>query len=255
MIVSEIMTTKLVIVAPDDTLGHAANLLRQHQFHHLPVARIPGKSFYWFPGELFDARSHKGDALPILEGLITSEDIAIAAAVSDEHPDDARYPRWQERRVLEVMHAAALTVTPTTNVAVAARFLVERGMNALPVVEYSDSGKTELQEAHSVLVGLLTRSDLLMAMSRVLGTSEPGIDLLIPLPGGDMTPLARALIIATELHIQVHSVIAAPLESNVPRRATVHLGTIYPTPLLVRLRAAHIQYEFADIPSEDETHV
>lgn len=253
MIVSEVMTTKLVIVAPDDTLSHAANLLRQHQFHHLPVARMPGTSFYWFPGELFDTRKHEGHALPVLEGLVTSEDIAIAVAVSNEHPDDARYPRWQERRVAEVMHPVPLTVAPTTNAALAARILVERGLNALPVVEYPDDGKTE-QEAHPVLVGLLTRSDLLMAMSRALGTAEPGIDILIPLPGGDMTPLARMLIIATELHIQVHTVIAAPLESNVPRRATVHLGTIYPAPLLVRLRAAHIQYEFVDIPREDESH-
>ncbi|HEX6553930.1 MAG TPA: CBS domain-containing protein [Ktedonobacteraceae bacterium] len=32
MIVRDIMTTKLVTVEPDDTLGHAAQLLRQHQF-------------------------------------------------------------------------------------------------------------------------------------------------------------------------------------------------------------------------------
>lgn len=183
MIVSEIMTTKLVIAASDDSLGHAANLLRQHQFHHLPVARIPGKSFYWFPGELFDTQKHTREELPVLEGLITSEDIAIAAAVSDAHPADARYPRWQERRAAEVMHPVPLSVTPTTNVAVAARILVERGLNCLPVVEYTDGGKTEhqpeaAQEAHSILVGLLTRSDLLMAMSRALGTTEPGIDIL-----------------------------------------------------------------------------
>ena len=39
MIVSEVMTTHLVTVLPDDSLSHAANLLRQHQFHHLPVVR------------------------------------------------------------------------------------------------------------------------------------------------------------------------------------------------------------------------
>ncbi len=39
MIVRDIMTTKLVTVAPDDTLAHAANVLRQYQFHHLPVVR------------------------------------------------------------------------------------------------------------------------------------------------------------------------------------------------------------------------
>ena len=43
MIVSEVMTTKLVTVAPDDTLSHAANLLRQYQFHHLPVVKVSSK--------------------------------------------------------------------------------------------------------------------------------------------------------------------------------------------------------------------
>lgn len=37
MIVRDMMTTQLVTVAPDDTLGHACNLLREHRFHHLPV--------------------------------------------------------------------------------------------------------------------------------------------------------------------------------------------------------------------------
>jgi len=259
MIVGEIMTTKLVLVAPDDTLSHAANLLRQHQFHHLPVARMSSKSYRWFPGEIFDTQKHEHDTLPVLEGLVTSEDIDISVAISDEHPDDARYPRWQERRVVEVMHPMPLTVTPTTNAAFAARILVERNLNCLPVVEYSDSEKTEQQletgqKPHTVLVGLLTRSDLLMAMSRALCTTEPGIDILIPLPGGNMTPLVQMLKIATELHIQIHNVIAAPLEGKVPQRATVHVGTIYPAPLLVRLRAANIQYEFADVPPEVDTH-
>ena len=39
MIVSEVMTTSLVTVTPGDTLSHAANLLRQYQFHHLPVVK------------------------------------------------------------------------------------------------------------------------------------------------------------------------------------------------------------------------
>ena len=42
MIVSEVMATKLVTVTPNDTLSHAASLLRQHQFHHLPVVQTSG---------------------------------------------------------------------------------------------------------------------------------------------------------------------------------------------------------------------
>lgn len=258
MIVSEVMTTKLVLVRPDDTLGHAANLLRQHQFHHLPVARMPRSSFYWFPGEVFDTRKHRHDTLPTLEGLLTAEDIDIAVAVSGENAEK----QWQERHVADVMHSVPLSVNPTTDVAAASQLLVERGLNCLPVVEYSDEGTAELEKPQvgttttprTVLVGLLTRSDLLMAVSRALGATAPGIDIHIPLPPGDITPLSRTLALTAELHIQVRSVIAAPLEDGIPRVASVRLGTIHPMPLFVRLREAHIPYLLADFPSEEHTH-
>ena len=58
MIVREIMITRLITVTPDDTLSHAANLLRQHQFHHLPVVREvkavePEKAAYPPPDKSF----------------------------------------------------------------------------------------------------------------------------------------------------------------------------------------------------------
>ena len=249
MIVSDVMTTKLVTVEPDDTLSHAANLLRQYQFHHLPVIRASKAAAYGYPSGILDTKQAKRGSLPVLEGVLTSSDIDLAAAVATENSSNGLHRPWQERRVAEVMHAAPITVTPNTSVAAAAQLLVERGLNYLPVVEYDDVEKREQdskQETPLALVGLLTRSDLLIALARSMGAFEPGMQLQIPLPAGDMTPLARMLVLASELHIQVISVIAAPLEGNVPRVATVRLGTIHPAPLLVRLKEANIQYEFAD---------
>ncbi len=236
MIVSDVMTTRLVTVVPDDTLSHAANLLRQYQFHHLPVVRT-APAF----GSIYTEKSEH----PVLEGLLTSQDIDMAA-VGTSSSDILRQP-WGERRVYEVMHRANIRVTPTTGVAAAAQILVERGLNCLPVVEYerpeqsSDApqGGTSPQP---LLVGLLTRSDLLMALARSLGAFEPGMQLTIQLPMGDLTPLAKTLDLAAELHIQVRSVLAAPLEGKVPLSATVRLGTIHPAPLLVRLQEEHIDY-------------
>jgi len=39
MIVRDIMSTNMITVVADDTLSHAANMLRQYQIHHLPVVR------------------------------------------------------------------------------------------------------------------------------------------------------------------------------------------------------------------------
>jgi acetoin utilization protein AcuB len=289
MIVSEVMTTKLVLAEASATLSHAANLMREYQIHHLPVIQMPRGSSYWYPGTILDVNGRGHDTLPVLEGLLTSHDIDIAVAVDAQNSDNRDHRPWQERRVAEAMHPAPISVGPTTSVAAAAQLLVERGINCLPVVEYIEVEKNEQlpesadlrngedeglagtpalsggqvtrdsgtgkAEARTVLVGLLTRSDLLMALARSMGAFQPGIEVHILLPDGDMTPLAKMLLVATELHIQVRSILAGPLKGPVPSRATVQLGTIHPAPLLLRLQKAGIRYEFADFPQEHETYV
>ena len=244
MIVSEVMTTQLVTVTPNDSLSHAAGLLRQHQFHHLPVVR----PIY---------RHETSNSWPVLEGLITSNDIDLAAGVGNEKSINSEQRPWEERRVADVMNRSIMRVTPTTSVAAAAQLLVERGLNCLPVVEYEESQNTEQDseyEARTFLVGLLTRSDLLIELARILGAFEPGMSLHIPLPTGDQTSLAKMLLLAAELHTKVDSVIVAPPKKGVPHVATVRIGTINPAPLLVRLQQAGISYSFANFQSERDTH-
>ncbi|MFL5667201.1 MAG: HPP family protein [Ktedonobacteraceae bacterium] len=244
MIVREVMTTKLVTIAPDDTLSHAANLLRQHQFHHLPVVRA-----IYAEGTPPWERS-RATAKLLFYGLLTSQDIDLAVALDEQIvAGDMLHPPWQERRVAEVMHRALIRVTPTTSVAAAAQLLVERGLNCLPVVVNEDTDKEDQnfeQATQTLLVGLLTRSDLLMALARSLGALEPGTEVIITLPGGDLRPLAQTLLLASELHIPVRSVLAAPLEGSVPRVATVRLGTIHPAPMLLHLQQAQIHYLVGD---------
>ena len=98
MIVSEVMTTDLVTVTPGDSLSHAANLLRQHQFHHLPVVRATDQ--LKTKGQLPTTRH----SWPVLEGLITSYDIDLAVTVGTENSLDGDQHPWQERRVAEVMN-------------------------------------------------------------------------------------------------------------------------------------------------------
>jgi acetoin utilization protein AcuB len=253
MIVKEIMTSELITVGPDDTLSHAANLLRQYQFHHLPVVRGGSGAATWHWST--DAKTPR-----IFEGLLTSQDIDMAVALDGSTAQET----WQSRRVVEIMHRALIRVTPGTAVAAAAMLLVERNLNCLPVIQYEAREKTEeqraqieqsgetpvsdedWQEGRPLLVGLLTRSDLLTALARSLGVFEPGMQLIIPLRHGNMQPLARALALASELRISVRSVVAAPLQGTFPRAATLRLGTINPAPFLKRLHEEQIAYLFAD---------
>lgn len=248
MIVQDVMSTKLTTVEPDDTLGHAANLLRQYQVHHLPVAHT---RYVPAPETPYGTKR----AVRLLEGMLTAQDIDVAAAVSKQgSSSDALGRPWQERRVSEVMHRALIRVAPTTSVAAAAQILVERGLNYLPVVEYEQTEQTEA-ESKTILVGLITRSDLLMALARSLGAFEPGMQLEIALPLGDMQPLAETLHFASELHTPIRSIIVAPIGNTVPRAATLRLGTINPAPLLTRLKEAGIAYSFATPLPEGNSHV
>src|SRR6266487_682508 len=83
LIVRDIMTTKLLTVTPDDSLAHAANLFRQHKFHHLPVVRTVNVVS---SQHLDDEKPRKGF---LLEGLLTSQDIDMASALG-ERDDDPR---------------------------------------------------------------------------------------------------------------------------------------------------------------------
>ena len=238
MIVSEVMTTQLVTVTPNDSLSHAAGLLRQHQFHHLPVVR--------------PIHRHKtSNAWPVLEGLITSSDIDLAASVEAKNSSNLEQQPWEERRVAEVMNRSIMRVTPSTSVAAAAQMFVQRGLNCLPVVEYAE----QESETRILLVGLLTRSDLLLELARTLGAFEPGMDILIPLPMDDLTSLAKLLQLAATLHTKVHSVIVAPPKKGMPHVARVRLGTMNPASLLVALQKAGISYSFADLQQEEDFHV
>src|SRR5437667_699735 len=108
MIVRDIMTTKLVTVEPGDTLSRAANLLRQYQFHHLPVAQTVNVA-----GPQTTAYTSRHTAF-VYEGLLTSQDIDLAVALdAQESSGGAAQQPWQERRVVEVMHHDAILVTPT----------------------------------------------------------------------------------------------------------------------------------------------
>ncbi|HTK08144.1 MAG TPA: CBS domain-containing protein [Ktedonobacteraceae bacterium] len=256
MIVRNIMTTKLITIAADDTLAHAANLLRQHRFHHLPVIQtIPlpadAQADAQLPPQAY-ASQGKRPRVRAFEGIITAEDINMAAAVDQQQNASAvqEHP-WTERRVYEVMHQALMQVTQITSVASAAQILVERNLNYLPVVEYLQLK----QENKPILVGLVTRSDLLLALARAMGAFEPGMQIDISLPMGDMTPLAHALQIASELHTSIRSIIAAPLTEAVPSMASLRVGTINPMPFLARLQAEGIHYVFGASLSDGTSEI
>lgn len=232
MIVRDIMTTHLVTVKPDDTLAHAVTLVRQRQFHHLLVVRD-------IKAPVQEGVTDTQQIAHEFVGLLTAQDFDLTPKhVRHDSSSDILSRTWQEQRVAEVMDASPVCVTSMVSIGAAAQLFLEHRLSCLPVVEYVQ----EEQTVRTLLVGVLTRSDLLRAISHAMGTFEPGMQLHISLPDGNITPLVETLQIILNLHIPIVSILAAPSNDDVLNNATLRLRTINSFPLVRELKAADITY-------------
>ncbi|EHY87916.1 CBS domain-containing protein [Saccharomonospora azurea] len=131
----DIMTTPVVTVSPDDPVKKATRLLAEHGFTALPVV-------------------DEGDRVV---GIVTEADV-----VAGRVPPDARYrtgaaaaPTTDAREsVAEIMTTSPTCTQQGTDVAELVGTLLEGHYRAVPVL------------AGSKLVGVVTRSDVVRALSR-----------------------------------------------------------------------------------------
>lgn len=136
MLVSQIMSTKIVTISPDKQVGQALKLMQKHQIRHLPVM----------------AKGH-------MVGWITSRDLREVLLAS----------MLEEIKVGDVMVQAPLSVTPDTDVEEAARLIHEHKIGGMPVVDGDRlMGVITMQDlisAFITMLGLLkssSRLDLLL---------------------------------------------------------------------------------------------
>jgi acetoin utilization protein AcuB len=105
MLVGKRMTVPVVTISPDEGLDTARELLRRHNFRHLPVTE--GRR---------------------LVGIISESDLRIAEAVG----------RAGEAVVADAMITNLFTAAPETTVEQAAMLMVDNKISAVPVVNGDD---------------------------------------------------------------------------------------------------------------------
>lgn len=103
--IDTIMSTQLITLTPDDTLGKARELLMTKRIHHLPV--VEGKK---------------------LVGMITSWDLFKLGKSAEE---------YQGLKVREVMTTKLATLEPYQHIGAAAEVLMEHLFHAIPIVNES----------------------------------------------------------------------------------------------------------------------
>lgn len=148
--VESVMTRSVHSTAPGATVLSAVRTMRRHRVSGLPVVTSGGI----VKGVLSEKDVVRG--LNGATGIRSDRGLLelLLAARRVDHPNliDACEAWLAKTRVEEVMSAPAVTVAPDATLTDAARQLLRRGVNRLPVLE----GRH--------LVGMVTRQDLLKAL-------------------------------------------------------------------------------------------
>jgi CBS domain-containing protein len=142
MKITELMQRDVVTAAPELPLKQLAALLVEHRISGVPVVSTDGSVC----GVVSEA-----DVLRKVDPCELRVKGILGRLLDDAYGDEERY---DARTVGDAMSAPALTVAPQQDVTEAARLMVQKRVNRLPVV---DGGK---------LVGIVTRADLVRAFQR-----------------------------------------------------------------------------------------
>lgn len=140
MFVSNWMTRKVFVVAPDDSISDAVSLMKEKRIKHLPVV--------------------KGDRL---KGIISDRDIKAYTPSKATTLDMFELHYLLARTyVKEAMKSKVITTSPDTPVEEAAMVMHDQNVGCLPVLE---SGK---------LVGILSDRDIYQVLVDITGVRHGG---------------------------------------------------------------------------------
>jgi len=184
MLVKDVMKSPVLSVGPETTLEEAYKLLLEKGIRHLPVVA---------EGRLL--------------GIITDRDIRLAT--SHLNPEG---PCPGCARVEEVMTKEVVTAHPLDPVEEAARVMRHRKIGSLPVLEDGE------------IVGIVTGIDLLDALLRLTGVTEPSGRLEVRLPDR-VGELARLTGFLAGRGVNIHSLLSYPEEGEYVR-AVVRVNTL-----------------------------
>jgi acetoin utilization protein AcuB len=189
MLVRDVMRSNVVTVAPDTPLSEAARLMSEYRIRHLPVVA--------------------GDRLL---GLISDRDLkASAASLAAGHRGTELEGLDRQLTAADLLRPILFTIPSMAPAEDAARLLAEHRIGSLPVV---DGGR---------FIGIVTDTDLLACLARVVGGEGPSSRLEIVLPP-QRPSLAEIVRVLEGVGAPVSSVIVASGRDG-PTQVIVRLGT------------------------------
>ncbi len=171
--VRQVMETNVTVVHPDTAVSTVVNILLAAPFRVLPVVdeqrRLQG---ILSTGDLINA-----DLLPMRRGLVrTARELDSSTAEAVAHALEKG--QHSTRTAGDIMNRRVRTMSPDQSIQEAAQVLIETQVRNLPVVD-----------THGILLGMVTRADLLSAittsplMSSEANSATQPLQKTSPLPG------------------------------------------------------------------------
>lgn len=145
MLVQDYMSLNPITVDPEDSVGHALELMKKHSIRRLPVI-------------------YKEKVV----GIVTRQDLLRASPSSATSLSiwEINY-LFPKIKVAEVMTRKVITISPESVLEKAALAMKENSISALPVVE------------NDRLVAIITESDIFKALIDIFAFDSPGVRLTL----------------------------------------------------------------------------
>lgn len=131
MTIGAICNHKVITVKPDDSVLHAASLMRQHHIGNVVVAK-----------------KHHDKTIPI--GIITDRDVVVEITATELDP--------QAITVGDIMLSKIETIKDSAGILEAIQLMSQKGIRRLPVVD-----------DHGALTGIFTMDDALSLLAKEIG--------------------------------------------------------------------------------------
>jgi acetoin utilization protein AcuB len=201
MLVHSRMTSDVLTASPDTTLAEALSITREHRVRHLPIVE---------DGHLV--------------GLVTERDLRLALPPAWAAEHDELMEALHHRHVREVMTTAIIAVQPDTPIEDAARLLYTHRVGCLPVLDLDR------------LVGIITETDLLRALTEVFGaqTSSTRVEVQMPNRPGELARVVR--LVGIENRVNIAGMVVPPLRGGDESVAIMQLQTLDPEQIIYALR-------------------
>jgi acetoin utilization protein AcuB len=187
MLISEWMTRDPLTLAPDDSIGRAAEMMARRRIRRIPIVEATGE----------------------LVGIVTKSDV-FGACPPNLNPFSltAPFDPALSGPIRRIMSHPAIAVRGDSPIETAAQLMVDRRIAGLPVL------------LGNRLVGILTESDVFRAFTAALGGRETSLRITFDVSEGE-DPIGFVMDLARLHHLRVASV--ATYTRDDCRRAVVRL--------------------------------